>query len=134
MITIFSQTQLKANQLQLNGYLTDLKKQNKQHISLTIDTGFEGFLYLSKTLAKSLKLEITGTQKIYIGDNQEISVLTANSMLGFDWINTTFDIPVLIGSGDEIVLGINLLKKLTAQLQCSILLNLNEDKVDFIKT
>ena len=134
MITIFSQTQLKANQIQLNGYLTDLKKQNKQHISFTIDTGFEGFLYLSKTLAKSLNLEIVGTQKIYIGDNHEIIVLTANSMLGFDWLNTTFEIPVLIGNGDETVLGINFLKKLTLELHCSILLNLNEDKIDFIKT
>ena len=85
-----------------------LISRKELNVDAVIDTGFTGELFVPEEIAIELGLRIAGVQSVMLADGSTPDLQTAKVAVG--WESEEKTVLALIGNGDDVLIGVQLLK------------------------
>src|SRR5712664_1227100 len=87
--------------------LIEVRFPGSASIECVVDTGFDGGLMLPRTLAKYLQIQIVGELVFEMVGGARM--LAPVGLASIDWLNEEKKIEVIIGEGNDVLIGTELL-------------------------
>jgi clan AA aspartic protease len=99
--------------------ITDLKTE------VTVDTGFNGALWLPATLLASLNLEMISTQRFFVADGHPVDSQVFSGKM--TWFGGEIEVEIIETESDNALLGTELLET------CSLFIHFPQKRVEIKK-